>query len=183
MKLLIHACCVGCLAGPHKKLLEGGHELSCFFYNPNIQPFEEYRRRLRAVQEYAQRTRIEVIFKDEYPLREFLKGAMAGEGDGKKRCEYCYNLRLSATAKKAKELGCDAFTTTLLISNHQDHGLVKKICEEVAEAEGINFYYEDFRPLCDESHTEVKEMGLYLQNYCGCVFSEEDRFKKELVSV
>ena len=183
MKILLHACCAGCLAGPRKKLLEDGHELNYFFYNPNIQPFEEYRRRLRAVQECAQRSHIEVIFKDVYPLREFLKGAMAAEVQGKKRCEYCYNLRLREAAKKAKELGCDAFTTTLLISEHQDHELVKKIAEEVAAAEGIDFHYEDFRPLSEESHAEAREMGLYIQNYCGCIFSEEERFKKELVKL
>lgn len=182
MKILLHACCAGCLPGPHEKMIKNGHEPLVFYYNPNIQPFEEYRRRLRAVQDYAQRKKINVIFKDEYSLREFLKNAMEAESSGKKRCEYCYKLRLGETAKKAKELGYEAFTTTLLISEHQDHELVKKIGEEVAEEQGIDFYYEDFRPLCEESHEEVKELGLYTQNYCGCVFSEEDRFKKGLIS-
>lgn len=180
MKILIHVCCAACFAKPHKKLLEEGHEMGYFFYNPNVQPFEEYRRRFRAMQEYAKQKKLDVIFKDEYPLREFLRGAMQAEKSSKKRCEYCYRLRFSETAEKTKELGCDAFTSTLLVSKHQDHELVKRIGEEVAKEHGTKFYYEDFRPLCEESLQEIKDLNLYTQKYCGCVFSEEERFGKEL---
>ena len=97
--------------------------------------------------------------------------------DLENRCvKYCYRVRLEQTARYAKEHGYDTFSTTLLISPYQNHKALKKIGEEMAEKYGLNFLYRDFRPGFREGQAEARELGLYMQKYCGCVFSEEMRY-------
>ena len=97
--------------------------------------------------------------------------------DLENRCvKYCYRVRLEQTARYAKEHGYDTFSTTLLISPYQNHNALKKIGEEMAEKYGLNFLYRDFRPGFREGQAEARELGLYMQKYCGCVFSEEMRY-------
>jgi predicted adenine nucleotide alpha hydrolase (AANH) superfamily ATPase len=92
------------------------------------------------------------------------------------RCRYCYSIRLEATASEAKRDGFDGFSTTLLQSAHQDHALIKETGERVAQEVGIPFYYEDFRPGWKKGVEVSKAMGLYRQQYCGCIYSEKERF-------
>ena len=97
--------------------------------------------------------------------------------DLENRCvKYCYRVRFEQTARYAKEHGYDTFSTTLLISPYQNHNALKKIGEEMAEKYGLNFLYRDFRPGFREGQAEARELGLYMQKYCGCVFSEEMRY-------
>ena len=94
------------------------------------------------------------------------------------RCEKCYAERVWQTARKAKAEGYDAFSTTLLVSPYQKHERIKAIAMEASEALGIPFHYIDPRPHFREGNREAREMGLYMQKYCGCIFSEEDRYLK-----
>lgn len=101
------------------------------------------------------------------------------------RCtNYCYRVRLEQTAKYAKENGYDAFSTTLLVSIYQNHDEIKKIGEELANIYGIKFLYRDFRVGFRQGQAKARELGLYMQKYCGCIFSEESRYnchiKKDL---
>ena len=102
--------------------------------------------------------------------------------DLENRCvKYCYRVRFEQTARYAKEHGYDTFSTTLLISPYQNHNALKKIGEEMAEKYGLNFLYRDFRPGFREGQAEARELGLYMQKYCGCVFSEEMRYNNHNV--
>jgi hypothetical protein len=144
-----------------------------FFYNPNIHPYQEYQRRLTAVQAYEKEAAIEVIYRDEYDLKEFLRGVAFREDE---RCRFCHHLRLEATAKVAKHGRFAAFTTTLLHSRHQNHELVKTIGETVGREQGIEFLYKDFREGWKQGIEESKVLGLYRQSYCGCIYSEKERY-------
>ena len=173
MKALIHCCCANCLIYPLKDLRDKGWEVMGFFYNPNIHPYQEYLYRLEAVQEYAKQTSIEIIYRDEYNLEEFLRGVAFREDE---RCRFCYHLRLEATAQVAKKGKFDAFTTTLLYSKHQNHELITTIGEAVGKEHGVSFLYRDFRSGWKEGIEESKNLGLYRQQYCGCIYSEKERY-------
>lgn len=177
MKLLLHACCAQCFTYPYKRLKEEGHEVTGYFYNPNIHPFLEYRNRLEALQKYIELLKAPMIYEDKYDLESFLRGAL----NFPDRCEFCYSLRLNSTARKAKERGFEAFSTTLLISPHQKHELIKKIGHKIGSEWNIPFYYEDFREGYKESIEIYKPLNLYRQKYCGCIFSEKERFAKKSV--
>lgn len=144
-----------------------------FFYNPNIHPFQEYRRRLEAVESFFRDRGIRLIVRDEYDLEGFLRAVVFREEN---RCAYCYHRRLEATARMARRGKFDAFTTTLLQSKHQNHGMIKEIGEALGKKLGIPFYYEDFRSGWKEGIEISKEMGLYRQHYCGCIYSEKERY-------
>jgi predicted adenine nucleotide alpha hydrolase (AANH) superfamily ATPase len=144
-----------------------------FFYNPNIHPYQEYQRRLEALKEYEKRSGVQVIYRDEYSLEDFLRGVTFREEE---RCRFCYHLRLDATAKVAKRGKFDAFTSTLLHSKHQDHQLICEIGQAVGKREGVQFLYRDFREGWGEALEESKALGLYRQNYCGCIYSEKERY-------
>jgi hypothetical protein len=168
--------------GPWRELTGQGHSVTAHFCNPNIHPLIEFRRRLKAMKVLQERIPIEVIYEEEYGLREFLEQVDWHDAGGasverKKRCADCYRLRLGRTARAARERGFEAFTTTLLASTHQDHDVVRSVAEACAQAEGVEFLYRDWRPLADENHRGASALKLYLQQYCGCVFSEQERFQ------
>ncbi len=181
MRILVHICCAPCFTYPHKALIEEGHEVLGLWYNPNIHPFEEYRKRLQTLQRYQFLKKAEIIYRDEYPLEEFLAGMVHWTEEEKPRCEYCYRLRLERTAREAKEMGFEAFTTTLTLSKYKPIALIKKIGEEMGEKYGIPYLHRDFRVGWKESIEISKELDLYRQPYCGCIFSERDRYCRELV--
>lgn len=176
MKLLMHICCGPCSAACIKVLRENSIDVTGYWYNPNIHPYKEYEARLNALKEYSKIVNLNVIYNDCYGLREFTKNVIS---DLDNRCEYCYKNRLEETVKYAKENGFDAFTTTLFISPYQQHDKLKIICEELSKKYNIKFLYRDFREYYYEGKKMFKETGLYMQKYCGCVFSEEDRYKKK----
>jgi len=154
---------------------EAGHEITGFFYNPNIHPYKEYRMRLDTLKDYAQKIGLSIIYKDEYNLEEFLRHLVYREA---LRCRFCYYLRLKETAWRAKESNFEAFTTTLLISPYQDHNLIQEVARSVGAEAGISFHYEDFRAGYHEGIQISKEYGLYRQAYCGCIYSEKERYLK-----
>jgi len=173
LKALIHCCCANCLIYPLKVLRDEGWDAMGFFYNPNIHPYQEYQRRLDAVRAYEGQAAIQVIYREEYNLEDFLRGVAFREEE---RCRFCYHLRLEATAHAAKRGKFDAFTSTLLYSKHQNHELIKAIGEAVGKEQGVQFLYRDFRNGWKEGIEESKALGLYRQNYCGCIYSEKERY-------
>ena len=173
MRILLHICCANCAIHPVERLGEQGNEVVGFFFNPNIHPYQEYRKRLEALKYYSEKTGLLVTYRDEYLLEEFLRSVVHRE---KERCQYCYALRLEATAREAKEKGFDRFSSTLLQSTHQDHTLIRETGERVARDVGVPFYYEDFRQGWRRGLEVSKAMGLYRQQYCGCIYSEKERF-------
>jgi len=176
MRILLHICCANCAIYPLQRIREGGTDVVGYFFNPNIHPYQEYQKRLDSLRRYSEEIGLEMVYRDEYLLEEFLKNV---SHRGKERCQYCYSVRLEAAAREAKERHCDGFSTTLLQSTHQDHNLIKETGERVAREIGIPFYYEDFRQGWRKGLEVSKAMGLYRQQYCGCIYSEKERFLKE----
>ena len=173
MKLLAPICCGPFALYPLKKVLDGRIEVWGFFYNPNIHPYTEYQKRLEAVKTLANKMDIKMVYRDEYSLEEFLKNTVSNIDN---RCGYCYSSRLEATAQAAKERNFDYFSSSLLYSKYQDHVMIKRIGMGLAEKYDVPFYYDDFRIGWKEGIKESKDMGLYRQQYCGCIFSEKERY-------
>ncbi|MDP2863184.1 MAG: epoxyqueuosine reductase QueH [Desulfobacterales bacterium] len=175
MKILLHICCAPCSIYPVKTLRSEGMNPTGFFYNNNIHPYTEYVKRRDALAQYAKLIGLGVVFRDDYDLEGFLRATVFREAN---RCAFCYFERLNATAHYAKEAGYDSFTTTLLYSIYQKHDLIKEIGESAGKSAGIPFYYRDFRPGWKEGVNESKRLELYRQKYCGCIFSEKERYLK-----
>lgn len=178
MKLLLHTCCAPCSVYCIESLRSENIEPNLYWYNPNIHPYIEYKTRRDTLKEYSKMINVETIFQEEYGLREFCKNVI---NDLQNRCSnYCYRVRLEQTAKYAKENGYDAFSTTLLVSPYQNHDELKRIGEELAKEYNLKFLYRDFRVGFREGQSKARELGLYMQKYCGCVFSEEERYSKQI---
>ena len=180
MNLLLHMCCGPCSCYPVKVLRGQGIEPTGYFFNPNIHPYKEWDMRLKAAEEFAARSEMKIITDKHYMLRDFLRRALAAEQVENGRCRMCYTWRLEETARYAAENGFDAFTSTLFYSIYQQHELMKETAEHFAKVYGVKFHYEDVRPGWQEGIDMSVEMGLYRQPYCGCIFSEEERYSREL---
>ena len=177
MNLLLHACCAPCSVYCIDTLRNEGIEPTIFWYNPNIHPFKEYEARRDCLINYTQKIDVSCIVEDEYGLDEFCKNVV-DDVDG--RCvNYCYPVRMRKTFEYAKEHGFDTVSTTLLYSIYQKHDYIKVLCEKYAKEYGVEFLYRDFRYGFWEGHNKAKEEELYMQKYCGCIFSEEDRYLKK----
>lgn len=173
MKLLLHICCGPCATFPANALREAGHTLHGFFYNPNIHPLAEHRLRLDSVRKLVNQTGIPATLHGEYDIEKYFRRVVFRESD---RCAACYHLRLEEAARVAAFQEFDAFTTTLLVSPYQKHDLIRDIGRSVGMEHGIEFYYEDFRPGWRQTRQMSREMDLYRQKYCGCIYSEKERF-------
>ncbi len=172
MKLLLHTCCAPCSVYCIKALRKEGIEPTLFWYNPNIHPYSEYKARRDCLKEYAKQQEVELILEDAYGLDEFCKSVA---GCLATRCEdYCYPLRFRKAFEYAKANGYDTITTTLLYSIYQKHDKIAEIMQKMAKEYGITFLYRDFREGWREGQDEARAAGLYMQKYCGCVFSEEE---------
>ena len=178
MKVLLHTCCAPCSLSCIEPLQSEGFDIELFWFNPNIHPYTEYKSRRDCLLAYAEEIGLTVRVKENYGLRQFVK-AVANNIDN--RCKYCYNIRMYETAKFAKENGYDAFTTTLLCSLYQDHEGIKSAGEKLAEEFNIEFLYRDFRVNFRNGNNLAREKGFYMQKYCGCIFSEEDRYQKQIL--
>ena len=173
MKILLHICCAPCSVACIETLENEGADITTFWYNPNIHPFTEYRARRDCAIDYMETVGIPLIVQDEYGLRTFIESTHSNIDA---RCEYCYDVRLDAAARYAKNNRFDAFSTSLLISPYQKHDLIREIGERKSEKYGIDFMYKDFRPGFRAGQKSAREVGLYMQKYCGCIFSEEERY-------
>ncbi len=174
MKVLLHICCAPCTIYPLKVLRGEGHEVRGFFYNPNIHPYTEFRRRLDTVLAYAAVSLLPLAVDDAYDVEVFLNAALPL---GKDRCLACYRMRLDRAFAEARDQGAEALTATLLYSRYQRHEDIAAVAEELSAKHGIPFLYMDFREGWKEGQEESRRLGLYRQQYCGCIVSEQERFR------
>jgi hypothetical protein len=176
MKVLMHVCCGPCSLYPLDVLRREGIEVSGLFYNPNIHPYREFKRRIDGLTTIGEKKRFKVYIDDEYGLTEYLRKVVHHEKD---KCEICYDMRLEKTAETAAGQGANAFTTTLLYSKYQNHEMLKVKCEELADRYQVKFLYRDFRKGWQEGIDESRELDIYRQPYCGCIYSEQERYDKK----
>ncbi|MDR2608632.1 MAG: epoxyqueuosine reductase QueH [Treponema sp.] len=199
MRLLFHTCCGPCASGSVPALLEEGIKPDLYWYNPNIHPFTEYSKRRESLAGFASSRNLDLRIEDEYGLRSFIRTVYregdpdpfgfrksvpdteAGPKNGNRRCASCYRMRLEKTAAWGAENGYSHFSTSLLVSPWQDHECIMKTAEELAGVYGIAFFYRDFRPRYREGQKEARNMELYMQKYCGCIFSEEERYAAQRI--
>lgn len=166
-----------------RDLVAESHEVTGYFFNPNIQPLAEYFRRREGALQTAASHGISVLFPEDLPEYDVTGWCGKALGCPEGRCAYCRNIRFEATAKMAKTLGFDAFTSSLLYSRHQNHEGMRAAGETAAVRMEIPFLYRDFRPFWQEGIAASKELGIYRQQYCGCVFSEEERYSRDLAGL
>ncbi len=198
MKLLMHMCCSNCSLYPVKLTREEGMDYTGFWYNPNIHDLEEYSLRLDSVKKLAGLWDIDIHYIEDFSPLEYFNALgiadPAGAADSllrgtgqltvedfplapafPERCASCYRLRLEKTASHAHKQGYSAFTTTLLISPYQDYEGIVKAGNELAEKYNVEFFERDYRPFFREAMNMSRELGLYRQKYCGCIFSRMER--------
>jgi epoxyqueuosine reductase len=144
--------------------------------NPNIHPYTEYALRLDALQILEKEWGLDIEYADQYGLKEFMRAVVHDEDN---RCMHCYSMRLEQTAITAKKMGLDGFTTSLLVSPYQKFDMIGEVGMMMGKRHEIPFYVEDFRPGWHEGVRMSKELGLYRQKYCGCVYSEMERYVKK----
>ncbi len=175
MKLLMHICCSNCSILPLQHYLRAGIDIRGFWFNPNIHPYTEYSARLSAVEKLQAIWQLDIEYLDAYDLDDFLKAVV---GKGQERCAACYSVRLKKTAETARLMGLDGFTTSLLASPYQKFDMINEIGRETGQRLGITYYAEDLRKGWGLSRQLVAEFGLYRQKYCGCIYSEMERYRK-----
>lgn len=173
MNILLHICCGPCALYPLEILRAEGYNVTGFFYNHNIHPYQEYLKRRDSAADMAFKEELKLIIKDEYDLETFLKNVAEAP---EKRCSYCYKSRLEECAKKAAELSFDGFSASLLYSRYQKHDEIKELGQKLAEKYRVKFIYYDFRKGWQNGIAKSKELGLYRQQYCGCIYSEKERY-------
>lgn len=176
-RLLLHTCCAPCSVYCIDSLRAEGIEPVSFWFNPNIHPYQEYKARRDTLTGYAASIGVELVLHDDYGLRDFVRAVAA---DIDHRCAYCYTTRLEETARYAASHNFTHISTTLLVSPYQDHAGICRAAEAIAANYGLTFLYRDFRQGFREGQAKARELGLYMQKYCGCVFSEEDRYAKQI---
>lgn len=173
-RILTHTCCAPCLTVPHRRWSGRGYEIVPFFYNPNIHPFREYRERYLAVLDYCEAHGL-TLKTGPYEMERFLQEVSNRVAT---RCERCFEMRLRAAAAEARRLGIGEFTTTLTVSPYQDQALVRRAGEAAALENGVLFAGEDMTEGYRESVAASREAGMYRQSYCGCVYSEKERYQR-----
>ena len=170
-KALLHICCGVCASWPVEKLRADGYEVRGFFYNPNIQPEEEYLKRLAVAQKVSKLLDFDLIEGKYDPDAWLLKvKGLETEAEGGKRCTVCFRMRLEETARNAAELGIEFFTSTLTVSPHKS---ARVIGGQGIGISGGSFLNYDFKKQdgFKKTHDFAKQNGLYCQNYCGCKYS------------
>jgi hypothetical protein len=176
MKILFHICCSNCTLYPFKLLRDEGNDFTGFWYNPNIQPHDEYRSRLASLKKLSDKWHIDIFYDEQYRPEEYIEAIKSPlPQPAPERCKFCYSLRLEKAAAKARDEGFDAFSTTLLISPYQDFEQINATGRELAEKYNLYFYLKDFRPYFRDAMSLARKLGLYRQKYCGCLFSKQER--------
>lgn len=173
----MHVCCGPCTLYPLRVLRDEGIDVRGYFYNPNIHPYREFKRRIGGLVTLAEEKQFAVEIDRNYGLTQYLRRVVHNE---EKRCSICYDMRLVRAAKRAVEMGMDAFTTTLLYSKYQNHVQLKEKCRLLADKFEIEFLYRDFREGWQQGIDESIAMEIYRQPYCGCIYSEQERYDKKL---
>ncbi len=176
-KLLLHSCCGPC-STTCISFLADYFDITVFYYNPNIEPEEEYYKRKAEQLKFLKEFEKEISFLDcSYANEDFEKAVkgLENEKEGGKRCSICFYLRLKKTALVAKEKGFDYFGTTLTVSPHKNSLVINKIGEQISKEVGIPFLYSDFKKNdgYKKSIELSKKYDLYRQNYCGCNYGHK----------
>jgi predicted adenine nucleotide alpha hydrolase (AANH) superfamily ATPase len=171
--VLIHVCCAHCAAYTAAYWWQQGYDVGGLWYNPNIHPYTEHQQRLESMKSLAHEIDLPLIVAGGYDVTEYFRRVVGHETE---RCRYCFDLRLTKTALTAREKGFNAFTTTLLISPHQKHEIIREIGNKTAAEQGLEFLYADLRKRYSDSRHMTKSMNLYRQQYCGCIYSEWERY-------
>jgi predicted adenine nucleotide alpha hydrolase (AANH) superfamily ATPase len=173
MKILLHICCAPCSIYTVRRLREQDYDVMGFFFRSNIHPYTECLKRQKTLADYAVQIGLKLIIDESYDLEGFLRNTAYRESE---RCRFCYYERLRATAITARRGRFDAFSTTLLYSKFQKHDVIRATGEAVAAEVGLAFHYEDFRAGWREGIALSKQAGMYRQQYCGCIYSEKERY-------
>lgn len=174
MRVLLHICCGPCALYPLSALRSEGIEVTCFFFNHNIHPYQEFVRRRDAAVQMAELEGVPLHLQDDYRLETFLANVAS---EPETRCSYCYSSRLDAVAEAAQAGGFDAFSSSLFYSRYQNHDLMRSKAQEAEKRFSVPFLYRDFRVGWQEGIRRSKELGLYRQQYCGCIYSEKERYQ------
>lgn len=185
-KLLLHTCCAPCSIAVIQDLIKD-YQVIVYFFNPNIFPKAEYEKRKKEVVKVCTMWQVEMI--DEDYIHEKWQEKIVGlenEPEGGRRCTVCFDLRLYQTAKKAKELNCQIFSTTLTSGRYKKADVINPIGEGIAKANGLEFLSADWKKDGRQQRAQqlVCENNIYKQNYCGCEFSllaSQEREKKNIV--
>lgn len=172
MKVLLHTCCGPCTIVPLRGLRQEGAEVFGLYANPNIHPYSEWDRRREALETLAAGEALRLLPHAPYDPQEWLRSVSFREGE---RCRICYHLRLRHAALLARRGRFDAFSTTLLYSKFQKHDLIRQIGEALGSEVGVAFLYRDWREGWKEGVEASRALGLYRQQYCGCIYSEAER--------
>lgn len=172
----MHICCSNCSLFPLQHFLLLGIDIRGMWFNPNIHPYTEYKNRLDSLLRLQKTWALDIEYFDDYALDDFLKAVV---GQGPERCELCYAIRLEKTAETAKKMGLDGFTTSLLASPYQKFDMIIKTGKALGKRHGIEFIAEDLRQGWGVSRGLSLELGLYRQKYCGCIYSEMERYAKK----
>ncbi len=170
-------CCGPCSIYPLSRLIDNRIDVTGFFYNPNIHPYREFKRRIESTLQVADRFNVPVEVDREYGLTDYLRRVVFHEEN---RCSICYDMRLEQAARIAATSGFDGFSTTLLYSRYQDHTALKNKGESWGEKYGIRFFYTDFREGWQYGIDQSIKHGVYRQPYCGCIYSEQERYDNRL---
>ncbi len=188
--ILLHVCCGPCAIVPVLRLREQGHKVTALFVNPNIHPLSEYLRRRETLLECAEKLDFPVILRDDtWDIHAWLAAVAGKQDSGAARCSYCYTSRLNVCAQMLQENlhdispeqgGFTAFSSSLLYSRYQNHEQIIHSCQNAALKYGVAFHYEDFRDQWQKGIDISKELHLYRQAYCGCIYSEAERYTKKL---
>ena len=182
-KLLLHVCCAPCSSACIERL-QDYFQISCYFYNPNIDSLDEYQKRLNELKRFLKEAHLDIdVVEDGYLSQDFLEmvKGLEEEKEGGKRCYACYMLRMKKTALKAKELGYDYFTTTLSISPYKNSTWLNEIGKDLEDKYKVNYLYADFKKKngYKRSIELSNKYKLYRQNYCGCIYSKDSYLQKE----
>lgn len=175
-KILVHICC-GVCAIETFEFLEKEFEPAGFWYNPNIQPYNEYRLRLQAAGFVFQQMGKSVCWKTDYDVFDWFNKILPVANNKNLRCERCYEIRLEKTAQFAISSNIKIFTTTMFFSVHQNLEMIKEKGISIAKKYGIEFLPLDLRHFYQTGIEKAKKLQIYRQRYCGCLFSELEREK------
>jgi predicted adenine nucleotide alpha hydrolase (AANH) superfamily ATPase len=175
VRVLLHICCAPCACYPIKVLKEKGYEIVGLWYNPNIHPCTEFVKRMKSVKELEKIENIKIIYFENYELEKWLRSVVFRE-EKPVRCQVCYSMRLEMAASIAKKGKFDFFTSTLFYSKYQKRELMVPLAENAAAKFGVKFLNIDFREGWKEGINISKEYKLYRQQYCGCIYSERERY-------
>ncbi|MDD5288561.1 MAG: epoxyqueuosine reductase QueH [Dehalococcoidales bacterium] len=171
MKIILHICCGVCAAGAAERLISEGHQVTGYFFNPNIHPSEEYLLRLKAAENIAGGMGFPLV-DSLYNPHEWLENTatLTKEPEGGKRCEVCFRMRLKETYDYMQKMGFDAFTTTLTIGPQKSAEIVNRIGKEIGRDK---FLVRDFKKQggFQRANELAKKFQIYRQNYCGCIYS------------